>query len=190
MLVDQHKPDFIMVTFSILLSLISYSARIDSDHHEKGLPVEEMPSRNRQQYGFIFHNLSPKLFAKPSCHAMFEERANYQVVPVDVRHLDLLTFFNLKVCYHKIELPFDEAGVAAFKPEHDRIQNFVNTHKIVLVDKFASISLIQNRITFSNKLQELVDSLPADLRETFGVPRMTAFSNTKPLTMETIADIK
>jgi hypothetical protein len=57
------------------------------------------------------------LFAKNSTKALLTERQGYQVLPVDLKHLELLNFYNIKVCIHKIDLPFTPEEELAFKPQ-------------------------------------------------------------------------
>ena len=41
------RPDFWMVTFTMLYSLFTYSAAIDTKHVEQGLPLSKLPSQSR-----------------------------------------------------------------------------------------------------------------------------------------------
>ncbi len=58
------RPDFWLVTFSMLYSLFTYSAVVDSKHVEDGKSLSTLPSQTRQKYGFLFQSLSPKLLLK------------------------------------------------------------------------------------------------------------------------------
>jgi hypothetical protein len=54
----------------------------------------------------------------------------------------------------------------------------MKTNNVLLIDKFDPILLIQNRLTFSNTLKELISSLPSELQSVFGVPGMIEYENT------------
>jgi hypothetical protein len=51
--------------------------------------------------------LSPKLLAKLGTKALLSEREGYRVIAVDWRHLELCSYFGIKVVYTKVELPFN-----------------------------------------------------------------------------------
>jgi len=175
MIENNLKPDFVMVSFSTLETLFGYSAKADIAHFAKTGSRQDLPTQTRQTYAFLIDTLSPKLLAKPGTKALLSERQGYRVIPIDVQFLDLLTFFGIKVAYHKIELPFSDLD--QFKPKQQKIETFMSKHQVVLIDKLEPIYTIQNRITFSSKMQELIDSMGSEMKRIFGVPKTIDFTN-------------
>jgi len=54
------------------------------------------------------------------------------VIPIDLRFLDLILLYKIKVCYHKIDLKFESETGEFFDPV--KITQFMTKHSIILVD--------------------------------------------------------
>lgn len=84
-----------------MFSLISYSASADTEFVSKGGSKDSLPSQTRKVYGLVFEKISPKLLHKASIRCLLTEREDYQVIPVDVKHIELLKTYNITFCIQK-----------------------------------------------------------------------------------------
>ena len=80
------KPDFVLVTFHSLLSLVK-------NHGQ---------NNDRKVYGILFDSLEPKFLKKTVTKAMLTERPGYQCIPIDFNHLELLNIFGIKITFQKL----------------------------------------------------------------------------------------
>ena len=93
------RPDFVIIAFSQLFSLFQGSAKADFEYFLKGgLDEDQVPSQRRKKYGLLMDRVTPKLLKKQCFKAILCDRPDYQIVPIDLKHLELLEIFGIKTC--------------------------------------------------------------------------------------------
>jgi len=97
------RPDFVLVSFSTLESMINTTAMQDLRHTQNGGIGRflNLPSKQRKRYGLLLDKIDSKYLKKTSTRALLLERQGYQVIPIDLKHIELCISFNINFCVLK-----------------------------------------------------------------------------------------
>ena len=94
----------------------------------------------------------PKKVRQVAMKALLKERAGYQVIPVHVGDIELLGYYGIKHCIHRLHIPF-ALDSSHFTDKRSKIEKYMTDNGIKLFDNIDSIFTIQNRVIFTEKLQ-------------------------------------
>lgn len=84
------------------------------------------------------------------------ERPGFQVIPIDVNHIELLNTFKIKFCTQKATNSLKISDENSTEQIGRKMREFLSQNDVVMIDKIEKIDLINDRVMFNQQLRDFM----------------------------------